>query len=98
FTRIGSAQPDLNVSFGQDITYKKLGVNLLFDAEFGGEIMDQSRQWGSRTSVASIDQRNKPTELEKPIVYYGPVNLYAGNIRNDFFVERADFIKFREMS
>jgi TonB-linked SusC/RagA family outer membrane protein len=98
FTRIGAAQPDLNVSFAQDITYKKLGVNVLFDAEFGGQIMNQSRQWGSRTSVASIDQRNKPTELEKPIVYYGPVFLYAGNIRNDFFVERADFIKFRELS
>jgi hypothetical protein len=49
---------------------------------------------GSRTSVASIDQRNKPAELEKPLVYYGASYLYAGNIRNDFFVERADFIKF----
>jgi hypothetical protein len=25
FTRIGAAQPELNVSFAQDITYKKLG-------------------------------------------------------------------------
>jgi TonB-linked SusC/RagA family outer membrane protein len=98
FTNIGTAQPDINVSFAQDITYKKLGVNLLFDAEFGGAIMNQSRQWGSRTSVASIDQRNKPEELKKPVAYYGPNFLYAGNIRNDFFVERSDFIKLRELS
>jgi hypothetical protein len=98
FTKIGSAQPDLNVSFTQDISYKKFGASLLFDGEFGGQIMNQSRQWGSRSQVASIDQRNKPDELEKPMVYYGPVYLYAGNIRNDFFVERADFIKLRELS
>ena len=98
FTNIGTAQPDVNVSFAQDITYKKLGMNLLFDAEFGGAIMNQSRQWGSRTSVASIDQRNKPEELKKPVSYYGPNFLYAGNIRNDFFVERSDFIKLRELS
>jgi hypothetical protein len=48
--------------------------------------------------VASIDQRNKPDELKKPVPYYGATKLYAGNIRNDWFVEKADFIKIREFS
>jgi TonB-linked SusC/RagA family outer membrane protein len=98
FTRIGSAQPDLNVSFQQDMQWRNFGLTLLFDGEFGGMIMNQTRQWGSRTSVASIDQRNKPDELKKPLPYYGAAKLYAGNIRNDWFVERADFVKLRELS
>jgi TonB-linked SusC/RagA family outer membrane protein len=98
FTKIGSAQPDLNASFQQDLQWRNLGLTLLFDGEFGGMIMNQTRQWGSRTSVASIDQRNKPDELKKPLPYYGPTKLYAGNIRNDWFVERADFVKLREVS
>jgi hypothetical protein len=98
FTKIGSAQPNLNASFTQDMQYKNFGLTMLFDGEFGGMIMNQTRQWGSRTSVASIDQRNKPAELEKPLPYYGATKLYAGNIRNDWFVEKADFIKLRELS
>ena len=98
FTRIGASQSDLNASFSQNVNYKKFGFGVVFDAEFGGDIYDQSRQWGSRTSVASIDQRNKPEELEKPVVYYGAVSLYAANIRNDFFLESATYIKVRELS
>ena len=30
--------------------------------------------------------------------YYGATKLYAGNLRNDWFVEKADFIKLREFS
>jgi TonB-linked SusC/RagA family outer membrane protein len=98
FTRIGSAQPNLNASFQQDLQWRNVGFTLLFDGEFGGMIMNQTRQWGSRTSVASIDQRNKPDELKKPVPYYGATKLYAGNLRNDWFVEKADFIKLRELS
>ena len=98
FTRIGQSQTDLNVSFAQDVSYKQFGANLVFDAEFGGEIYDQSRQWGSRTSTASIDQRNKPEELKKPLIYYGAVSLYAANARNDFFIEDGTYIKLRELS
>jgi TonB-linked SusC/RagA family outer membrane protein len=98
FTRIGGSQTDLNVSFAQSVNYKRLGVNLVFDAEFGGEIYNQSRQWGSRTSVGSIDQRNKPEELKKPVVYYGAVSLYAANARNDFFIENGTYVKLRELS
>jgi hypothetical protein len=98
FTRIGSAQPNLTASFQQDLQYQNVGLTLLFDGEFGGMIMNQTRQWGSRTSVASIDQRNKPDELKKPVPYYGATKLYAGNIRNDWFVEKADFVKLRELS
>jgi TonB-linked SusC/RagA family outer membrane protein len=98
FTKIGSAQPDLNASFQQDLQWRNVGVTLLFDGEFGGMIMNQTRQWGSRTSVASIDQRNKPDELKKPLPYYGAAKLYAGNIRNDWFVEKADYVKLRELS
>jgi hypothetical protein len=98
FTRIGGSQTDLNVSFAQDLSYKRFGANLVLDAEFGGNIYNQSRQWGSRTSVASIDQRNKPEELKKPLIYYGAVSLYAANARNDFFIESATYIKLRELS
>ena len=33
FTKIGSAQPDLNASFQQDLQWRNIGVTLLFDGE-----------------------------------------------------------------
>ncbi|MBI4519259.1 MAG: SusC/RagA family TonB-linked outer membrane protein [Gemmatimonadetes bacterium] len=98
FTKLGSAEPDLNVSFLQDFQWRNLGISVLFDAEFGGQIYNQTRQWGSRSAIGSIDQRGKPLELKKPLPYYGAAGLYNRNNRNDWFVEDADFIKLRQLS
>ena len=95
---LGSSAPDLNLGFLQDLQYRNFGFTLLFDAEFGADIMNQTRQWGSRSAVGSIDQAGKPDELKKPLPYYGAAFLYNRNTRNDWFVERADFIKLRELS
>ena len=96
--RLGSSQPDLNVGFLQDFQYRNFGVSLLFEGEFGAQIMNQTRQWGSRSAVGAIDQRGKPEELKKPLPYYGAAFLYDRNNRNDWFVEDGDFVKLRELS
>ena len=95
---LGSSQPDLNVSFLQDFQFRNMGVTLLFEGEFGAQIMNQTRQWGSRSAVGSIDQRGKPEELKKPLPYYGAAFLYDRNNRNDWYVEDGDFVKLRELS
>ncbi|MYG76690.1 MAG: SusC/RagA family TonB-linked outer membrane protein, partial [Acidobacteria bacterium] len=95
---LGSSQPDLNVSFLQDFQFRNMGVTLLFEGEFGAQIMNQTRQWGSRSGVGAIDQRGKPEELKKPLPYYGAAFLYDRNNRNDWYVEDGDFIKLRELS
>jgi TonB-linked SusC/RagA family outer membrane protein len=98
FTRIGNSQPDLNASFAQDVKWRDFGFTLLFDAEFGADIYNQSRQGFGSSASPGNDQRNKPDELKKPIPYYGPAKLYAGNIRGDWWVEKSDYIKLRELS
>ena len=70
----------------------------MFDAEFGAQVYNQTRQWGSRTSVGSIDQRGKPDELKKPLPYYGAAYLYQRNDRNNWFIEDSDYVKLRELS
>jgi TonB-linked SusC/RagA family outer membrane protein len=98
FTKLGSAQPDLNVSFLQDIQWRNFGFSFLMDAEFGSQIYNQTMQWGSRSATGAIDQRGKPEELKKPLYYYGAGGFYLANARNDRFVEDGDFIKLRELS
>ena len=96
--RLGSSQPDLNIGFLQDFQYRNIGISLLFEGEFGAQVMNQTRQWGSRSAVGAIDQRGKPEELKKPLPYYGAAFLYDRNNRNDWFVEDGDFVKLRELS
>jgi hypothetical protein len=97
FTKIGSAEPDLNVSFLQDLQYKALGFSALFSSQVGGDIYNQSRQWGVRSAIGPIDQYGKPTDTKKPMPYY-VLGLYFRNDRSDWWVESGTFVKLRELS
>ena len=98
-TKLGDSEPSLNASFLQNIEWKNFGVTLLFDAETGAQVYNQTMQWRCRDGhCPQMDQTGKPDELQKPITYYNVAGFYQNNKNNSAFTEDADYLKLRELS
>ncbi|BAH40850.1 MAG TPA: SusC/RagA family TonB-linked outer membrane protein [Gemmatimonas aurantiaca] len=95
--RMGDGNPDFRFGISNTIGWRNLQVFMLWDAQVGGDVYNQTRQrmyqWGRH---ADVDQAGKPEELKKPTDYY--VALYAANSPTDYFVEDASYVKLRELS
>lgn len=95
--RIGDGNPDFRMGFSNTIGYKSLQLFMLWDAQIGGDVYNQTNQrmyqWGRSRDV---DQQDKAEPLRKTTGYY--VGLYAANNPTDYFVEDASFVKLRELS
>ncbi|MGH7528868.1 MAG: SusC/RagA family TonB-linked outer membrane protein [Gemmatimonadales bacterium] len=97
FLFMGNTFPDFNFGFGNTISYKGFTLYALFDAQIGGDIYNNTRQWPHRENNAwETDQAGKPMNQRKPIAYY--TRLYDVNADNSHFVEDGSFVKFRELS
>jgi hypothetical protein len=97
--KLGDSEPDLNASFLQNFEVKNFGVTLLFDAEVGAQVYNQTMQWRCRDGhCPALDQAGKPDSLQKPITYYGVQGFYQNNKNNSYFTEDADYLKLRELS
>jgi hypothetical protein len=97
FLRIGNTTPDFNVGFTQTVRYKNLSVYALFDAQFGGDVYNGTKQWsyrdqrhGDNDQFGKSDANKKPTDYQRV--------LYNTNSASNHFVEDATYIKFRELS
>jgi TonB-linked SusC/RagA family outer membrane protein len=95
--QIGDGNPDFRFGISNTIGWRSLQVFMLWDAQVGGDVYNQTRQrmyqYGRHTDV---DQAGKPQELKKTTDYY--VALYAANSPTNHFVEDASFVKLRELS
>lgn len=95
--QIGDGNPDFRFGVSNTIGWRSLQVFMLWDAQVGGDVYNQTRQrmyqYGRHTDV---DQAGKPQELKKTTDYY--VALYAANSPTNHFVEDASFVKLRELS
>jgi len=97
FVQIGSSIPDMNLGFGNNIRWKGFAIYALFDAQIGGDVYNNTRQWALRElNGAEVDQSPKADNQKKPIQYYS--SLYHTNAVTSHFVEDATYIKFRELS
>ncbi len=97
--KLGDSEPDLNGSFLQNLEWKNFGLTLLFDAEVGAQVYNQTMQWRCRDGFCPmLDQAGKPDSLQKPITYYNVQGLYQNNKNNSAFTEDADYLKLRELS
>lgn len=97
FLLMGNTFPDFNIGFGNTITYKGFTLYALFDAQIGGDIYNNTRQWPHRENNAwETDQAGKPMNQRKPISYF--TRLYDVNANNSHFVEDGSFVKFRELA
>lgn len=97
FLPIGNTQPDFTVSWSNTISWNNFSVYGLFDATYGNEVYNLTRQWGYRElRHGFLDQTGKPEGLKKPVGYYS--TLYDVNSSNSEFVEDGSYLKLREFS
>jgi len=97
FLPMGNSVPDLNWGLANTIRIGGLSLYALFDAQVGGDVYNNTRQWAARENNAWwVDQGGKAEGDKKSLDY--AQRLYFVNGGNNFFVEDASYIKFREMS
>jgi TonB-linked SusC/RagA family outer membrane protein len=97
FVKIGETQPDFNLGFHSDFRWKNVHVYTVLDAQIGGDIYNNTVQWGLRENKHGIvDQSGKPDELKKPGLYYQVI--YNVNAVNSHFVENGTYMKLRELA
>jgi TonB-linked SusC/RagA family outer membrane protein len=95
--KIGDGNPNLNVGFTTHANYRGISLSMLWDAKFGGDVYNNTRQWAYRDNThADYDQSGRPDELKKPVTYYQ--GLYAVNSTTSWFVDDGSFIKLRELA
>jgi TonB-linked SusC/RagA family outer membrane protein len=97
YVKLGSTLPDFNLGFHSDLRWKGITISAVLEAQIGGDIYNNTRQWGLRDlRLGEADQFDKPDELKKPGLYY--TTLYDVNSVNSHFVEDATHFKLRELA
>ena len=97
FVYLGNTMPDLNFSMTHSFRWRGLSLYALFDGELGVDVYNGTRQWAYRDNRSGdMDQYGKSDDMKKPVVYYQL--LYNTNADNDWFIEKSDFMKLRELS
>lgn len=95
--KIGDVIPDFSIGFNTTFKWKGLTLYMLIDAQIGGEIYNNTRQWAYRENRhVQCDQAGKKEYEKKPITYYQ--TLYDANSINSHFVEEGTYAKLRELS
>ncbi len=105
-TKIGDSNPDLILSIGGTLSWKKLSLYFLLDTQLGGNIYNATRQllyFNERH--ADLDQAGKPDDKKKVVNYYigglTPglgIGLYNNNNPTEHFVESGTFLTVREIN
>lgn len=97
FTRIADMNPDFNLTFLNNFTYKGFNLNMVWHWKQGGDIYNQTKQWLFRDERhGDFDQAGKPENQKKATTYYQA--FYRVNEPNTFFVEDGTYLKLREAS
>lgn len=98
-TLMGNATPKFNVSFINNFTYDNfLTLGFQLDWVYGFDVYNQTRQWMYRDFIHS-DFANPVTingQTGAFVNYYS--SLYQTNNPNSHFVERASFVRLRDVS
>lgn len=97
FHKIGNVIPDFNFGISNTFRWKGLTAYVLFDAQIGGDIYNNTRQWPYRElRHGDCDQAGKSDQTKKPFDYYSA--LYDVNAVNSHFVEEGTYLKLREVT
>jgi len=97
FVRIADMNPDFNLSWMNNFTYKNINFNMLWHWKQGGDVYNQTKQWLYRDERhGDFDQFGKPENQKKAATYYQ--TFYRVNDPNSYFVEDGTFLKLREAS
>ena len=97
FHKIGNVIPDFNLGFNTTFRWKGFTAYVLLDAQIGGDIYNNTRQWPYRElRHGDCDQAGKAEGKKKPFDYYA--ELYDVNAINSHFVEEGTYMKLRELT
>ena len=97
YGKIGDGNADFNMGLGNTFKYKNFTLYFLLDWKQGGDIYNSKSQWSTRDFRNGIvDQSGKAAGEKKTTDYY--LALYDVNQVNDFWVEKASYLKFRELA
>lgn len=97
YGKIGDGNADFNLGFSNTFKYKNFSLYFLLDWKQGGDIYNSKSQWSTRDLRNGIvDQSGKPDGQKKTAEYY--LGFYEVNTVNDFWVEDASYLKFREVA
>ncbi|WP_082632382.1 SusC/RagA family TonB-linked outer membrane protein [Algoriphagus resistens] len=98
--KIGNSAPDLIVGLTNTLRYKNLSLFVLLDAQIGGDIYNSSKQnLYFQERHGDLDQFGKPEGQRKSVPYYsGATSLYNGAAPSKHFVEKATYMKLREIA
>ena len=88
---IGNPNPDMVLSFGNTISYKKLTFNFLFDGAIGQDVFNADRR--TRQGVGIGELAEKELKGEVPRGY-----TFAIYNAEEWRVESGSYIKLRELS
>lgn len=96
-TQIGSTQPDYQVGLSGDLTYKGIGLYMVWDIVQGGEVYNYTRQLlYNRDRHGDLEDYTRAgIDRQYAVASNG---LYNGSDAVSHFVEDASFIKLRELS
>jgi TonB-linked SusC/RagA family outer membrane protein len=95
--QIGDVNPDFNLAFNTQATWKGLSISAVVNWVNGGNIYNYTRQWpifDLRDPV--IDQRGKPEAEKKNVAYYSA--FYNNFDPSDYFIEDGSFVRLRELA
>jgi hypothetical protein len=96
-TQIGDVNPDFNLSFNTQATWKKFTVTAVVNWVKGGNIYNYTRQWPfNELRDPVFDQRGKPQVERKPTAYYSA--FYNNFDPNEYFVENGTYVRLRELA
>jgi TonB-linked SusC/RagA family outer membrane protein len=106
---IGQALPKYRFGISQQLSYKRVSVYALIDANIGRDVYNQGRGWAHLDFLAGeMDQAGKNVEEAKPLGYYyrasqpdngaGIGGFYDVLGPNSRFVEDGSYKKLREAS
>jgi hypothetical protein len=106
-SRLGVATPQEQISVASSVRWGRLSVYAMMQGILGRSVWNEARQLALLNGVGrDADQQGRSAETGKPYGYYGraapPDNngyggLYDILAPNNFSVERADFLKLREI-
>ncbi|SFT89814.1 TonB-linked outer membrane protein, SusC/RagA family [Algoriphagus locisalis] len=98
--KIGNSAPDLILGLTNTLRYKNISLFVLMDAQIGGDIYNSSKQnLYFQERHGDLDQFNKPEGQRKSVPYYsGATSLYNGAAPAQHFVEKATYMKLREIA
>lgn len=94
---IGDVNPDFNMAFNSQMTWRGVTLTAVVNWVKGGDIYNYTRQWpffDLRDPV--FDQRGKPEDEKKPVGYYS--GFYNNFNPSEYFIEDGSYIRLRELA